>query len=63
MVYNNEFVEKNFTKATDLKGVFTLGEAQQAQLDQIADTKAEIARLEALRCEIALYLTTCLHST
>ncbi|CAN7508398.1 AAA family ATPase [Pseudomonas sp. LjRoot277] len=49
MVYNNEFIEKNFTKATDLKGVFTLGEAQQAQLDQIADTKAEIGRLEALR--------------
>src|SRR5471030_404038 len=34
MVYNNEFIEKNFTKATDLKGVFTLGDAQQAQLDQ-----------------------------
>ncbi len=49
MVYNNEFIEKNFTKATDLKGVFTLGEAQQAQLDQIKETKAAIGALERLR--------------
>lgn len=25
LVYNNEFIEKNFTSVADLKGVFTLG--------------------------------------
>ena len=44
-VYNNDFIEKNYTSVSNLKGVFTLGETQQAQLDQIAALKKEIGIL------------------
>lgn len=45
LVYNNDFIEKNYTSVPNLKGVFTLGETQQAQLDQIAALKKEISVL------------------
>lgn len=46
LVYNNDFVEKNYVSVPDLKGVFTLGETQQAQLEQIATLKKELGSLE-----------------
>lgn len=47
LVYNPDFVEKNFRQASELKGVFTLGEKQQETLDKIAATKAEVDTLTA----------------
>src|SRR5699024_7298383 len=35
MVYNRDFVERNFDQSTDLKGVFTLGENQAETLGKI----------------------------
>ncbi len=45
LVYNNDFIEKNYTSVPNLKGVFTLGEAQQTQLDEISALKKEIGAL------------------
>lgn len=45
LVYNNDFIEKNYTSVPNLKGVFTLGEAQQTQLDEISTLKKEIGAL------------------
>lgn len=45
LVYNNDFIEKNYTSVPSLKGVFTLGETQKAQLDQIAALKKDISAL------------------
>src|ERR1700712_3163232 len=45
LVYNNDFIEKNYTSVPNLKGVFTLGETQQVQLDQIAALKKDISAL------------------
>ncbi|MBE7527231.1 MAG: AAA family ATPase [Burkholderiales bacterium] len=47
LVYNPDFVEKNFRQASALKGVFTLGEKQQETLDKIAVAKAEVDGLTA----------------
>lgn len=44
MVYNHDFVERNFTQSTELKGVFTLGEKQVDTLTKIADAKIELDR-------------------
>jgi wobble nucleotide-excising tRNase len=41
LVYNSDFVEKNFKPAEDLKGVFTLGEEQIGTLEKIAELKLE----------------------
>lgn len=49
LVYNNEFIEKNFTSVVDLKGVFTLGEAEQSHIDQIAAAKSALTKLTVLR--------------
>jgi wobble nucleotide-excising tRNase len=49
LVYNNEFIEKNFTSVVDLKGVFTLGEAEQSHIDKIAAAKVALTKLTALR--------------
>lgn len=42
MVYNRDFVERNFNQSTELKGVFTLGENQTEILDKIKLAKAEL---------------------
>lgn len=49
MVYNQDFMDKNFNQVANLKGVFTLGEAQQAKLDEITALKKEIEKLDAGR--------------
>ena len=41
MVYNHDFVEKNFNQSTELKGVFTLGEAHVDTINKIAAAKVE----------------------
>lgn len=41
MVYNRDFIERNFNAAPRLKGIFTLGEQDIANLDAIAAKKAE----------------------
>lgn len=45
LVYNHDFVERNFTQSTELKGVFTLGEKQVDTLTKIAAAKVELDRL------------------
>lgn len=42
MVYNRDFVERNFNAAPRLKGIFTLGEQDIANLNVIATKKAEL---------------------
>lgn len=41
LVYNHDFIERNFTQSTELKGVFTLGEEQVDTLTRISAAKAE----------------------
>jgi len=45
MVYNHDFVERNFNQSTELKGVFTLGETQADTLTKIAVAKADLDTL------------------
>lgn len=45
LVYNHDFVERNFTQSTELKGVFTLGEKQADTLAKIASAKSELDAL------------------
>ncbi len=40
MVYNRDFVEKNFNQPAELKGIFTLGEKDKDTLDKIDKAKA-----------------------
>jgi wobble nucleotide-excising tRNase len=42
MVYNSDFIERNFNLSSELKGVFTLGEQQVETLEKITITKKEI---------------------
>ena len=42
MVYNRDFVEKNFNQSSELKGIFTLGEQNIETLNKIAVAKAEL---------------------
>lgn len=42
LVYNRDFVDRNFNTAPRLKGIFTLGEQDIANLDAIATKKAEL---------------------
>ena len=41
MVYNNDFIAANFTDSKQFKGVFTLGQAEQAQVDHLEELKKE----------------------
>ncbi len=41
LVYNEDFVKKNFEQSAELKGVFTLGEKSKDTLKKIADAKRE----------------------
>ncbi|WP_371368336.1 AAA family ATPase [Pseudomonas sp. QL9] len=45
LVYNSDFIERNFTIVADLKGVFTLGEDQQETLTKIEAAKIELGKL------------------
>ncbi len=45
MVYNRDFVERNFDQSAELKGVFTLGEQQVDTLVKIETTKKELDTL------------------
>lgn len=47
MVYNHDFVERNFNQSADLKGVFTLGEKHVDTLNKITAAKAELDTLTA----------------
>lgn len=47
LVYNHDFVERNFNQSTELKGVFTLGEKQADTLTKIDTTKRELDALTA----------------
>lgn len=42
LVYNRDFVERNFNASPLLKGIFTLGEQDIAKLDAIATKKGEL---------------------
>jgi wobble nucleotide-excising tRNase len=41
LVYNRDFVDRNFKPSEDLKGVFTLGEQEIETLEKIAKLKSE----------------------
>jgi wobble nucleotide-excising tRNase len=41
MIYNNDFIAANFTDSKQFKGVFTLGQAEQSQLDHLEELKKE----------------------
>lgn len=41
LVYNRDFVERNFSRSAELKGVFTLGERQVKALEEIKQKKQE----------------------
>ncbi|MDD2893387.1 MAG: AAA family ATPase [Halothiobacillaceae bacterium] len=45
LVYNHDFVERNFNQSSELKGVFTLGEKQVDTLTEIATAKGELDAL------------------
>ncbi len=45
MVYNRDFVERNFSQSMELQGVFTLGEGQVDALTKIAGAKVDFERL------------------
>ncbi|MDO8946182.1 MAG: AAA family ATPase [Desulfocapsaceae bacterium] len=45
MVYNRDFVTKNFNQSTELKGIFTLGEKNVDTLIEIATAKGELDTL------------------
>jgi DNA repair exonuclease SbcCD ATPase subunit len=52
MVYNYDFVERNFTQAKELKGVFTLGEAQIETREKIAAIKKELDGLSGKNSDL-----------
>jgi wobble nucleotide-excising tRNase len=41
LVYNRDFVERNFSRSAEFKGVFTLGEKQVKALEEIKEKKRE----------------------
>jgi len=45
LVYNRDFVERNFNQSVELKGVFTLGEKQTDTLTKIATAKSDLDAL------------------
>jgi len=49
MVYNHDFVDRNFHQPAELKGIFTLGEKQ---LDTLAKTTTAKAELDTLTTKI-----------
>ncbi len=49
MIYNNDFIAANFTDSKQFKGVFTLGQAEQEQLDRLDELTKQKDRLELLK--------------
>lgn len=45
LVYNRDFVEKNFNQPDELKGIFTLGEKDKATLEQIETANNDLASI------------------
>jgi len=45
LVYNRDFVKKNFEQSTELKGIFTLGEKNIETIKKIKETKKKIDEL------------------
>lgn len=45
MVYNHDFIDRNFNQSNELKGVFTLGETHADTIEKIAKLKSEIDEL------------------
>ena len=45
LVYNHDFIERNFNQSAELKGVFTLGEKQLDTLEKLATAKKELDTL------------------
>ena len=56
LVYNRDFVEKNFDQSWELKGVFTLGEKNKDVLDEIqtAKTKLDLLKEEGIKLRSTL---------
>jgi wobble nucleotide-excising tRNase len=46
LVYNRDFVERNFNQPDELKGIFTLGEKDKATLDKIDAAKSELDEIK-----------------
>lgn len=46
LVYNRDFVDRNFNQPDVLKGIFTLGEKDKATLDKIGVAKGELDEIE-----------------
>jgi len=46
LVYNRDFVERNFNQPNELKGIFTLGEKDKTTLDKIEAAKAELDQIK-----------------
>lgn len=42
LVYNHDFVDKNFDQSSELKGIFTLGEKDKSTLEKIRLAKGEL---------------------
>lgn len=56
LVYNQNFIKRNFEQAKDLKGIFTLGEGLQTEHDNIKNKKDDLDNVK----NIILGLTTTL---
>ena len=56
LVYNRDFVEKNFSQSSELKGIFTLGEKDKDILQKIMDAKKALNSLkeDGLKLKITL---------
>ena len=46
LVYNRDFVEKNFNQSAELRGIFTLGEEDKEILEKIAAAKKELEEIK-----------------
>lgn len=46
LVYNRDFVERNFNQPDELKGIFTLGERDKTTLDKIEAAKTELDQIK-----------------
>jgi wobble nucleotide-excising tRNase len=56
MVYNNDFITTNFTDSKEFQGVFTLGKAEQAQIDRLKDLQGERKRHEQMKAKSIILL-------
>ena len=48
LVYNRDFIEKNFDQPSELKGIFTLGEKDKNTLDKIDAAKADLDSIQTM---------------